>query len=180
MGYQLVHPPHSRSAFPSTKRTKLCHNTQVPQWKPTLQQCKKASSKFPAQEADELRSDVNQLLKQHHTQCKNHWNINPTQCRALPQLKQDTSRVVLTADKGVAMVIMDQQDYTNKANILLQDTNTYKVFKKDPTSSLKNQTNNSSQGHQKNKRPQQHQVQKTLSHQLQSPQNSSMTFQQNP
>ena len=46
--------------------------------------------------------------------------------------------MVLTADKGVAMVIMDQQDYTNKANILLQDTNTYKVLKKDPTNSLKN------------------------------------------
>ena len=36
------------------------------------------------------------------------------------------------------MVIMDQQDYTNKAHILLQDTNTYKVLKKDPTNSLKN------------------------------------------
>ena len=46
--------------------------------------------------------------------------------------------MVLTADKGMAMVIMDQQDYTNKANILLQDTNTYKVLKKDPTNSLKN------------------------------------------
>ena len=41
-------------------------------------------------------------------------------------------------DKGVAMVIMDQQDYTNKALTLLQDTNTYKVLTKDPTSQLKN------------------------------------------
>ena len=60
------------------------------------------------------------------------------QCRALTQLKQDTSRVVLTADKGVAMVIMDKEDYTNKAQTLLQDTNTYKVLKKDPPSQLKN------------------------------------------
>ena len=36
------------------------------------------------------------------------------------------------------MVIMDQQDYNNKANTLLQDTNTYKVLNKDPTNSLKN------------------------------------------
>ena len=36
------------------------------------------------------------------------------------------------------MVIMDQEDYTNKAQTLLQDTNTYKVLKKDPTSQLKN------------------------------------------
>ena len=36
------------------------------------------------------------------------------------------------------MVSMDQQDYINKANALLQDTNTYKVLNKDPTNSLKN------------------------------------------
>ena len=46
--------------------------------------------------------------------------------------------MVLTADKGVVMVIMNQQDYTNKAQVLLQDTNTYKVLPKDPTSQLKN------------------------------------------
>ena len=72
------------------------------------------------------------------TQTRNQCNINPSQYRALTQLKKDTSRVVLEADKGVAMVIMDQEDYTNKANTLLQDTNTYKVLKRDPTNSLKN------------------------------------------
>ena len=36
------------------------------------------------------------------------------------------------------MVIMDQEDYANKALGLLQDTNTYKVFPRDPTSQLKN------------------------------------------
>ena len=98
-----------------------------------------ASSKLSTKEACELRADVNQLLKQQHTQSRNHCNINPSQCRALTQLKQDTSRVVLTADKGVAMVIMDQEDYTNKANTLLQDTNTYKVLKKtQPTASKTN------------------------------------------
>ena len=36
------------------------------------------------------------------------------------------------------MVIMDKQDYTNKAQALLQDHNTYKVLPKDPTNQLKN------------------------------------------
>ena len=36
------------------------------------------------------------------------------------------------------MIIMDQQDYTKKAQTLLQDTNTYKVLPKDPNSYLKN------------------------------------------
>ena len=56
----------------------------------------------------------------------------------LTQLKKDNSRVVLTVDKEVAMVIMDLEDYTNKAQALLQDPNTYKVLTKDPTSQLKN------------------------------------------
>ena len=36
------------------------------------------------------------------------------------------------------MVIMDQQDYNNKAKAFLQDTNTYKVLSKDPAPQLKN------------------------------------------
>ena len=36
------------------------------------------------------------------------------------------------------MVIMDKQDYINKAQALLQDTNTYKFLPKDPTSHLQN------------------------------------------
>ena len=97
-----------------------------------------ASSKLPAQEANEFRSEVNRILKQQQQLHNNHCNLNPSQCRALTQLKKDNSRVVLTVDKGVAMVIMDQEDYTNKAQALLQDTNTYKVLTKDPTSQLKN------------------------------------------
>ena len=89
------------------------------------------SSTLLAQEASDFRLDVNKLLKQQQqTQCNNQCNLNPTQCRALTQLKQGNSRVGLTVDKGVAMVIMDKEDYTDKAQALLQDTNTYKVLKK--------------------------------------------------
>ena len=93
-----------------------------------------AANKLPTQEADELRSDVNRLIKKLQQQNNKQCNLNPSQCRALTELKKDNTRVVLTADKGVAMVIMDQQDYINKAQSLLQDTNTYKVLAKDPTS----------------------------------------------
>ena len=44
----------------------------------------------------------------------------------------------LQQTRGVAMVIMDQQYYTNKAQALLHDTNTYKALPKDPTTQLKN------------------------------------------
>ena len=45
--------------------------------------------------------------------------------------------IVLTADKGIAMVIMDRQDYINKANSLLNQ-NTYRSIPRDPTNSIKN------------------------------------------
>ena len=41
-------------------------------------------------------------------------------------------------DKGVEMVIMDKQEYTDKAIGLLSDTNTYRTILKDPTNKLKN------------------------------------------
>ena len=65
-------------------------------------------------------------------------NISQEESRAIKQLKDDHSRVVLTADKGVAMVVMDRDDYTNKALQLSSDTNTYNPIPKDPINKLKN------------------------------------------
>ena len=45
--------------------------------------------------------------------------------------------IVLTADRGVAIVIMNRQDYINKANSLLNQ-NTYRSISRDPTNSIKN------------------------------------------
>ena len=50
-----------------------------------------ASSKLPTQEADEFRSDVNRFLKEQQQQHHNNCNLNPTQHRALTQLKQDNT-----------------------------------------------------------------------------------------
>ena len=46
-------------------------------------------------------------------------------------------RSVLAADKGRATVLLDRADYVNKANTLLQDSNTYAQLKKDPTDKIK-------------------------------------------
>ena len=53
------------------------------------------------------------------------------------ELKNDQSRVSLTADKGVAIVIMDKEDYQEKAKALLEDQGTYKALKSDPTNRIK-------------------------------------------
>ena len=118
---------------------------------------------------DEFRSEVNKILKQQQQCHNNQCNLNPSQCRALTQLKQDNSRVVLTEDKEVAMVIMDQEDYTNKALGLLQDTNTYKVLPKNPTSQLINKLISLFKGYQTHRRPQHQQIQTTIPHQWSPP-----------
>ena len=87
-------------------------------------------------EAEELRTKTSRLLKQklpHNTP-----NITKEEYRAIKELREDQPGIVLTADKGVAMVIMDRQQYMDKATILLQDTNTYRTIPKDPTNKQKN------------------------------------------
>ena len=93
-----------------------------------------ACTKLSQQDAEELRADVNRVLRSSHTPKP---NLTKAQNIALRELKRDRDRIVLTADKGVAMVVMDKQDYINKANQLLNQ-NTYKVISKDPTTTIKN------------------------------------------
>ena len=47
--------------------------------------------------------------------------------RAISELKKDESRMILTADKGVALVVLNTEDYIKKAEDLLNQ-NTYRVL----------------------------------------------------
>ena len=93
-----------------------------------------ACTKLSQQDAEELRADINRVLRSSHPPKP---NLTKAQNSALRELKRDRDHTVLTADKGVAMVIMDRQDYMNKANHLLNQS-TYKSITKDPTNSIKN------------------------------------------
>ena len=55
----------------------------------------------------------------------------------MKQLRVDKNRMVLTADKGVALVVMDTVEYIKKAKDILADTNTYRVIQTDQTNKLK-------------------------------------------
>ena len=46
--------------------------------------------------------------------------------------------MVLTTNKGVALVVIDRTDYIRIAKDLLQDTSTYRIIKGEPTNRLKN------------------------------------------
>ena len=64
-------------------------------------------------------------------------NITRGERKAIVELKKDPSRMVLTLDKGVALVVMDTEDYKKKAEELLSQ-NTYRAITSDPTMRLKN------------------------------------------
>ena len=65
-------------------------------------------------------------------------NLRKEEIKAIKQLKADKDHMVLTADKGVALVVMDRSDYIKKAKELLDDTNTYRTIQSDPTNKVNN------------------------------------------
>ena len=52
------------------------------------------------------------------------------------ELRKDSNRIVLTTDKGVAVVVMDRKDYIDKATNLLAQS-AYRTINWDPTNKLK-------------------------------------------
>ena len=77
------------------------------------------------QDAKELRAIINRVPR-------GFWppksNPNREEIQAIRELKKDKSRIVLTANTGVAMVVMVRLEYINKSNNLAQpalQANTY-------------------------------------------------------
>ena len=58
-------------------------------------------------------------------------NLKKEEQKALQQLKSHRSHVILTADEGMALFVMDRHEYIKKAKILLVDPNTYKPIPTD-------------------------------------------------
>ena len=81
----------------------------------------------------ELRADVNSLLRRVYTPKP---NLTKPERRGLVQLKKDKDRLVLTADKRVAMVVMDKEDYIHKAEELLAQP-AYRKLDRIPTNRIK-------------------------------------------
>ena len=80
--------------------------------------------------AESLRSECVKTIK---TAKMPHPNISKGQCKALHTLAKDNNITILPADKGRSIVILNTDDYKEKARKLLSDPKTYKILKKDPT-----------------------------------------------
>ena len=97
-----------------------------------------------------MRGEVKAILKKTHPPRP---NISTEEQKAIEKLKKDDTRIVLTVDKGVALVVMNKQDYEKKAEELLNET-TYKNITNDPTTRYKNKLINLLQNHQITRRDQ--------------------------
>ena len=93
-----------------------------------------ACTRLKESQADEFRVQVKVAIQKIQ---KPKPNITRGERKAIAELKKDLSRMVLTADKGVALVVMNTEDYKKKAEELL-DQNTYRTITSDPTMRLKN------------------------------------------
>ena len=87
------------------------------------------------EDAMKLRADVNSLLRRAKVPKA---NSTKQERIGLSPLKKDKDRVILTADKGVAMVVMDREEYNNKAQELLSSP-AYRSLPRDPTNKIKAQ-----------------------------------------
>ena len=94
----------------------------------------KATLKLPPGKLEELRGEIKAILKK-KTNTKP--NITKEEHWAIKELRNDNTRMVLTADKGVSMVVMDKEDYNTKSEQLLQSS-MYKILTTDPTTRHKN------------------------------------------
>ena len=83
---------------------------------------------------EELRGETKQIFKNIQPPKP---NIMKEEAKAIQDLKRDKEMVVLTADKGVSMVVMDKEDYIKKSEELLHQP-TYKELPSDPTTKHKN------------------------------------------
>ena len=66
---------------------------------------KTVCTKVGQQDAEELRADINRVIRSFHPPKP---NLTKAPSQAIRELKRDKDCIVLTADNGVAMVIMDR------------------------------------------------------------------------
>ena len=99
-----------------------------------ISQIERVCQQLEKGKAEELRGEIKQIIKK--TQPPKP-NITQKEAKAIQELRRDKERVILTADKGVSMVVLDTEYYIKKSEELLNQP-TYKQLSSDPTTKHKN------------------------------------------
>ena len=77
-----------------------------------------------------LYHDVNRILNT-FTNKLIHTNITKSEHLAFENLRKDKDHIIVTADKGVALVVMDKTEHITKCKAFLQDNSVYQYLSKD-------------------------------------------------
>ena len=93
----------------------------------------KACTSLQPGKAEELRGEVKANIKKMQPPKQ---NLTKEEHKALEELKEDKTRMILTADKGVSIVVLDREEYIKKADELLSQSS-YKKISTDPTNRYK-------------------------------------------
>ena len=82
-----------------------------------------------------LYHDVNRILNTFPNKpiCT---NIIKSEHLALENLRKDRDCIIVTADKGVVLAVMDKTEYITKCEALLQDTSVYLHLSKDTSTTI--------------------------------------------
>ena len=133
----------SNTPLTEVKTKVLAHGpnfTVVPRCPPVgeyISAIEHACNQLQQGKAEELRGEVKSILKK--IQAPKH-NITGEERKVIDELRKDKSRIILTADKGVSMVVMDRDDYNRKAEDIPHQS-AYKPIPNDPTNKYKNKLN---------------------------------------
>ena len=88
--------------------------------------CDELGENTEGKDCTEIYQKTKEVL-QHFKDKKGHTqNITKEEWEAIKTLREDASQVVLTVDKGVALVVMDNGQYVDKCMALLNDIKVYK------------------------------------------------------
>lgn len=83
-------------------------------------------------EANNLSNDIQEYIRQrlipNIQQSKHNKTFNQKEKTVLRKLRQEKSIVILSEDTGTLTMTMNKTDYINKAEDLLNDTNTYQIM----------------------------------------------------
>ena len=99
-------------------------------WRPILttegsQICDELGENTTGKDCIEIYQKTKEILH-HYKNKKRHSQHTEEEQEAIKTLREDASCVILTADKGVALVVMDKSQYIDKCMTLLNDTKVYK------------------------------------------------------
>ena len=96
-----------------------------------------------------LYHDVNRILNT-YTNKPIHTNITKSEHLALEKLRKDKDHIIVTANKGVVLVVTDRKEYITKCEALLQENSVYQHLSKDTSPSTHKELIKILQGYKNN------------------------------